>query len=112
MQAISIGPSDWDESADIDHPNPHMAEPQHGEGGVPALTVEEVEHAALALPRTDRERIAEVLHASLIDPEVQIAWDEEIQRSLREVREGKAEMIDGEEVERELDEMINRSRPT
>lgn len=63
--------------------------------------------AALTLPPEERERLAHELLDSLEDEEHlspeewQAAWDEEIERRVREIREGKAELIDGEVVFRD-----------
>jgi putative addiction module component (TIGR02574 family) len=60
---------------------------------------DEILHAALSLPPALREMIAEHLLASLDGPnqkKVDAAWAEEIKRRMREIDEGKVEMIDGE----------------
>ena len=61
--------------------------------------------AALALPPGARAMLADHLLASLDAPnqkQIDAAWAEEIQRRIREIDEGKVEMIDGESVMREL----------
>lgn len=62
---------------------------------------------ALQLPRNERGELAARLLESLDDEtddpvEVQRAWEAEIERRLREVQDGTAELIDGEEFLREL----------
>ncbi len=62
---------------------------------------------ALRLPQDERGELAARLLESLDDDtddpaEVQRAWDAEIERRLREVQDGAAELIDGEEFLREL----------
>ena len=69
-------------------------------------TRDELVAAALALPRDERESIAHALLDSLdgeeISPEEwQEAWTEEIRRRLEDVREGRAELVDADEVLRQ-----------
>ena len=57
--------------------------------------------AALALPPQEREEVAERLFRSLDgDGEAALSpeWKAEIQRRLKEIEEGTAELVDGEEV--------------
>lgn len=61
--------------------------------------------AALSLSPGLREVLADHLLASLDSPnqkEIDAAWAEEIERRIREIDEGKVEMIDGELVMRKL----------
>lgn len=68
--------------------------------------VEQLESAALHLPRSDRARLAERLLASLDeDAEIELAWAEEVRRRVEEVRSGAVETIPGEEVFRELESL-------
>jgi putative addiction module component (TIGR02574 family) len=68
---------------------------------------EDVLAAALTLPAEERERLAHELLDSLDDEEWlspddwEAAWDAEIERRLREIREHTAELVDGEEVFRD-----------
>ena len=63
-------------------------------------------HAALSLPPASRAELAELLWASLPDnstdagfsPHVREAWMDEAKRRMREIDEGKVELISGEEV--------------
>lgn len=64
-----------------------------------AIHAEEVESAALQLPRPDRARLAERLIASLDEEdEIEQAWAAEIERRVREVDSGEVELIPGEQV--------------
>jgi putative addiction module component (TIGR02574 family) len=72
-----------------------------------ATIIEDIEAAALRLPRADRARLAELLWASLgDDPEVMKKWEVEIERRVREIREGKGRSIPAEQVFREIEEML------
>jgi hypothetical protein len=72
-----------------------------------AIDIEQIESTLLSLPRTARIRILEALSASLdVDPDIERAWNEENLRRLAEVKAGRAEMIEGEEFDRELDERL------
>ena len=56
-------------------------------------SVEELAAQAIKLSPEDRARLADILLASLpdeTDPEVDAAWDQEIQRRVNEVRAGTA----------------------
>ena len=69
--------------------------------------IDEVEAAALQLPRADRARLAERLIASLEPaPEVEASWKAEVQRRVEELRSGAVPSIPGEQVFREMDEML------
>ncbi len=75
--------------------------------GPMATIIEDIEAAALRLPRADRARLAELLWASLgDDPEVMKKWEVEIERRVREIREGKGRSIPAEQVFREIEEML------
>jgi putative addiction module component (TIGR02574 family) len=55
--------------------------------------------AALALPPGTRAMLADHLLASLDGPtqkEIDAAWAEEIERRIREIDEGKVELVDGD----------------
>ncbi len=62
--------------------------------------VDELSRKALELPAGERVRLAEKLLATVheADPEVEAAWDLEIQRRLAEVDSGTAKLIPAEEV--------------
>ena len=66
---------------------------------------EEVMRAALSLPPGDRAMLADHLLASLDgenQKEIDAAWADEVERRMKEIREGKVELIDGESVMKEL----------
>jgi putative addiction module component (TIGR02574 family) len=62
--------------------------------------VDELSQKALELPAEERVRLAEKLLATVheVDPEVEAAWDVEIQRRLAEIDTGSAKLIPAEEV--------------
>jgi putative addiction module component (TIGR02574 family) len=66
-----------------------------------------IEAAALRLPRAERARLAERLIASLgPDPEAEAKWKTEVCRRVEELRSGAVASIPGEQVFREMDEML------
>ena len=70
-------------------------------------TTDEIEDVVLSLPRADRERISRALNASLdSDPEIEEAWNNEIRRRVADMKAGRAEMIEGDEFDRELDKLL------
>jgi putative addiction module component (TIGR02574 family) len=70
-------------------------------------TVDQVESAALSLPRCDRVRLLDALNASLaMDPEIERAWDEEIRRRLADLDAGRAKTIPGEDVMKEVRDLL------
>jgi putative addiction module component (TIGR02574 family) len=74
---------------------------------------EELLVAALELPEEERAEIADRLLDSLpdkewlwedADPKWRAAWEAEIRRRIDDVRSGKVQLVDGEEVFRKLRE--------
>ncbi len=63
--------------------------------------IEEIEAAAAKLSPGQREvlidRIRE-MNVEALDPDVEAAWDTEIKRRIDEIRSGKVQCLDGEEV--------------
>ena len=61
--------------------------------------VDELSQKALELPAEERVLLAERLLATVheVDPEVEAAWDVEIQRRLTEIDRGTAKLIPAEE---------------
>jgi putative addiction module component (TIGR02574 family) len=64
---------------------------------------EEILRAALDLPPETRASLANILLESLLTPapdqaEIDAAWAEEIERRIKEIDEGKVELIPGEQV--------------
>lgn len=69
--------------------------------------VDQIESAALTLSRSERERVAETLVASLDwVPEVERAWNKEIQRRIRDIDSGTTKLIPGDEVLKEIDDLV------
>ena len=64
----------------------------------------------LALPPEDRATLANRLYDSLApeDTEDERAWAIEIERRVREIESGEAELIDGEKVMAEVRELLAR----
>jgi len=75
------------------------------------LSLDQIEAAAARLNPAEREellqRLIELEHPA--DPDVEAAWDAEIARRLEEVRSGKVQLLDGEEVMREMREKYGLS---
>jgi len=70
-------------------------------------TLDELEDVVRSLPRAARVRLREVLNASLdVDPEVEQAWDREIRCRVAAMKAGRAEMIEGEAFDLELDSLL------
>ena len=63
------------------------------------VSFEEILSTALSLSPAERAMLADHLLASLDGPdqkEIDAAWAEEAERRMREIEEGKVELIDGE----------------
>jgi putative addiction module component (TIGR02574 family) len=74
---------------------------------LPMLTADQIESEALSLPRPERDRIAQALVASLaMDPEVERAWEEEIRRRIRDIDSGVTELIPGDVVFKEVEDLL------
>ena len=72
-----------------------------------AMRDEEVESAALQLPRKVRARLAAQLIKSLDEEdEVEAAWAEELERRVREVDSGEVDLIPGEQVMEEMRSLL------
>jgi putative addiction module component (TIGR02574 family) len=71
---------------------------------------EEVANAALTLPPEDRAMLADDLVASLegSQEEIDEAWRIEIERRIKEIKEGKVQLIPGEQVMSELHAQLKR----
>jgi putative addiction module component (TIGR02574 family) len=75
---------------------------------------DEILRAARSLPPALREMLADHLLASLDGPnqkKIDAAWAEEIKRRIREIDEGKVEMIGGELVMQKLRSRRRRDEP-
>ncbi len=58
--------------------------------------VDEILKQALALPPEDRAAIAEVLLAGIedtVNSDVEAAWEDEVARRLKEIDEGRVELV-------------------
>ncbi|HEU0014399.1 MAG TPA: addiction module protein [Longimicrobium sp.] len=74
-----------------------------------ATLEEEVESAAMQLPRSSRARLAEKLLGSLDEEdEIEAAWNEEIERRVREIDSGQVKLIPGRQAMAELRARIRR----
>ena len=75
------------------------------------MTLEQLLDAALRLDAPQRELLAQRLLASIddadADPEIEAAWAAEIERRLRAIDEGKVELIDGEQVFSEMQDIVD-----
>ncbi|HEX8829639.1 MAG TPA: addiction module protein [Longimicrobium sp.] len=72
-----------------------------------STTIDEVEAVALQLPRAERARLAERLIASLDeDLAIENRWKEEVRRRVEELRSGAVPSIPGDQVFREIEEML------
>ena len=71
---------------------------------------EDVANAALALPPEARVMLAEDLVASLesSQEEIDAAWRLEIERRVKEIKQGKVQLIPGEQVMSELRGQLKR----
>ena len=75
-----------------------------------AMTVQEISAAVRALPFEEKLALFEELQASVYDEtpaEVLEAQLAEVARRREEVLSGKVQLIPGEQVERELDQLLN-----
>jgi putative addiction module component (TIGR02574 family) len=74
-------------------------------------TPQSIVDTVMALPREDRLELAQQLWASLddewswenADPEWRATWEAEIRRRIEDVRSGKVQLVDGEEVFRRIE---------
>lgn len=70
----------------------------------------DIANAALALPAQARAMLAEDLLASLeaSPDDIEEAWRIEIERRVKEIKEGKVELIPGDQVMQELRAQLKR----
>jgi putative addiction module component (TIGR02574 family) len=81
---------------------------------VMSLTIQEIEEQALALSPDTRARLVDTLWESLDDttyPVLSEAWQGEIERRRRELLEGRAEPVLGQEVSRRARELAEGGKP-
>lgn len=70
---------------------------------------EELEAAAMSLPRAERARLAERLLASLDDEaDVEEAWREEVRRRLEAYRKGEMEAVPASKVLEEARDRLSK----
>jgi putative addiction module component (TIGR02574 family) len=70
-------------------------------------TAEQLKEAVLCLPERERQDLVEELTASLsTGPEIEAAWDAEIQRRMEDFDAGRVEGIPAEEALRRLDKLL------
>jgi len=75
----------------------------------------ELRRELLSLPEEEREALADELYDSLDaeearDPEWESAWSKEIQSRIADVEQGRVELIDADEVHRELRAEFSKPR--
>jgi hypothetical protein len=78
-------------------------------GGM-GMTLQEIEAAALELPRVERMRLAQTLTESVElsnNPAADEAWVEVAVRRLREINEGRDVLVDGDEAMRRVYAALN-----
>ncbi len=72
-----------------------------------------IEEKVLTWPAARRIRLAEKIMASIEDfasPEIEAAWNTEIESRVMEIREGRAEGIPAEEVMKEARKKLHEAR--
>jgi hypothetical protein len=66
----------------------------------------ELRRELLTLPAEDRQQLADELYESLVDesldPEWERAWSDEIRQRVKDVADNRVELVDADEVHREL----------
>lgn len=75
-----------------------------------AKTLEELTAEALALPSISRAILAEKLVESLefdLDPEIEGAWVEEVEKRDLEIKNGSVQPIDGEIALQQIRQLLN-----
>lgn len=75
-----------------------------------ATTLKQLTHEALELPVQERAKLAQVLISSIDEvtaEDMSSAWDAELKKRVREIREGKVKGIPAEEVFARLEEKYN-----
>jgi putative addiction module component (TIGR02574 family) len=78
-----------------------------------AIAPDTIEEKVLNWPAARRIRLAEKLMASVEDfatPEIEAAWNVEIESRVTEIREGRAKAIPAEEVMKEARKKLHEAR--
>ena len=74
----------------------------------------ELRRELLTLPAEERQQLADELYESLVDesldPEWEQAWSDEIKRRVKDVADGRVELVDADDVHRELRAEFRDSR--
>lgn len=76
-----------------------------------STSIEDLAAQAIALSPADRARLADLLIASLPegdDPEVEAAWDQEIQRRVEAIGSGEARLVPASEVHAQARKLYER----
>jgi len=75
------------------------------------LTLDQLREEMLALPADDRERLISSLvqKTPIASHGLHPAWDAEIERRIQDFHDGKTQGIPWEEVDKELDQLVNRT---
>jgi putative addiction module component (TIGR02574 family) len=98
--ALSLTPTSWLDYAGL-------------EGHHELVTVRVLEKEVLELPPRLRVRLAERIIQSIGDyaaPELEAAWDQEIEHRVSEIQSGAEEGISAEEVMKEARRVVNETR--
>ena len=77
------------------------------------MTLRVLEKEALELPPRSRVRLAERIIESINDyvtPELETAWDDEIERRVKEIQSGAEKGIPAEDVMKEARRALNETR--
>jgi putative addiction module component (TIGR02574 family) len=75
----------------------------------------ELRRELLSLPSEEREQLADELYDSLdaedsLDPAWEAAWSKEVQSRIADVEQGRVELIDADEVHRDLRAEFSKPR--
>jgi putative addiction module component (TIGR02574 family) len=80
---------------------------------IQAMTLRLLEKEVLELPPRSRVRLAEKIMESIDDyatPELEAAWDDEIERRVKEIQSGAEKGIPAEDVMKEARRALNETR--
>jgi putative addiction module component (TIGR02574 family) len=74
----------------------------------------ELRRELLTLPVEERQQLADELYESLVDesldPEWERAWSEEIRQRVKDVADGRVELVDADDVHSELRAELRHAR--
>jgi len=76
-----------------------------------SLTLDQLREEVLALPADDREQLISSLlqNTQIASHGLHPAWDAEIDRRIQDFHDGKTQGIPWEEVDKDLDQLVNRT---